>query len=232
MEIRGKSGLEAENQKVAGKFRRIQVVGLVCFLFVLVGIHFTIDGKFSVETLVAQATGNPLRSVLWLMLLFAIKSLTIVIPLLSLYVASGILFPPVWAVCVSFLGLAITMTLPYLLGRWSGAEELDYIKAKYPKIDKLVDIQKRNEFFASFIVRLIGWFPCDITSFYFGASRTSYPLYLFSGLLGSAVSVITNTLLGDVLMYPFSTAFFVLMVVKVLTSAGAIAIAYYFNRGK
>lgn len=175
MEIRGKSGLEAENQKVAGKFRRIQVVGLVCFLFVLVGIHFTIDGKFSVESLVAQATGNPLRSVLWLMLLFAIKSLTIVIPLLSLYVASGILFPPVWAVCVSFLGLAITTTLPYLLGRWSGAEELDYIKAKYPKIDKLVDIQKRNEFFASFIVRLIGWFPCDITSFYFGASRTSYP---------------------------------------------------------
>lgn len=232
MEIRRKSDGEAEDQRVAVKFRRIQVVGLVCFLFVLVGIHFTIDGKFSVESLVAQASGNPVRSVIWLLLLFAIKSLTIVIPLLSLYVASGILFPPVWAVCVSFLGLAITMTFPYLLGRWSGAEEMDYVKAKYPKIEKLVDIQKRNEFFASFIVRLIGWFPCDITSFYFGASRTDYPLYLFSGLLGSAISVITNTLLGDVLMNPLSLPFFLLMVIKVLTSAGAIAFAYFYNRGK
>lgn len=232
MEIRKKTGGEAEDHRVAVKFRRIQVVGLVCFFFVLLGIHFTIDGKFSVESLVAQASGNPVRSVIWLLLLFAIKSLTIVIPLLSLYVASGILFPPVWAVCVSFLGLAITMTFPYLLGRWSGAEEMDYIKAKYPKIEKLVDIQKRNEFFASFIVRLIGWFPCDITSFYFGASRTDYPLYLFSGLLGSAISVITNTLLGDVLMNPLSLPFFLLMVIKVLTSAGAIAIAYFYNRGK
>lgn len=232
MEIRKKTGGEAEDQRVAVKFRRIQVVGLVCFFFVLLGLYFTIEGKFSVESLVAQASGNPLRSVLWLMLLFAIKSLTIVIPLLSLYVASGILFPPVWAVCVSFLGLAVTMTLPYLLGRWSGAEEMDYIKAKYPKIEKLVDIQKRNEFFASFIVRLIGWFPCDITSFYFGASRTDYPLYLFSGLLGSAISVITNTLLGDVLMNPLSLPFFLLMVIKVLTSAGAIAFAYFYNRGK
>lgn len=232
MEIRRKSDGEAEDQRVAVKFRRIQVVGLVCFFFVLVGIHFTIDGKFSVESLVAQASGNPVRSVIWLLLLFAIKSLTIVIPLLSLYVASGILFPPVWAVCVSFLGLAITMTFPYLLGRWSGAEEMDYVKAKYPKIEKLVDIQKRNEFFASFIVRLIGWFPCDITSFYFGASRTDYPLYLFSGLLGSAISVITNTLLGDVLMNPLSLPFFLLMVIKVLTSAGAIAFAYFYNQGK
>lgn len=232
MEIRKKTGGEAEDQRVAGKFRRIQVVGLVCFFFVLLGLYFTIEGKFSVESLVAQASGNPVRSVIWLLLLFAIKSLTIVIPLLSLYVASGILFPPVWAVCVSFLGLAVTMTLPYLLGRWSGAEEMDYVKAKYPKIEKLVDIQKRNEFFASFIVRLIGWFPCDITSFYFGASRTDYPLYLFSGLLGSAVSVITNTLLGDVLMNPLSLPFFLLMVIKVLTSAGAIAFAYFYNRGK
>lgn len=232
MEIRRKSDGEAEDQRVAVKFRRIQIVGLVCFLFVLLGLYFTIEGKFSVESLVAQASGNPVRSVIWLLLLFAIKSLTIVIPLLSLYVASGILFPPVWAVCVSFLGLAVTMNLPYLLGRWSGAEEMDYIKAKYPKIEKLVDIQKRNEFFASFIVRLIGWFPCDITSFYFGASRTDYPLYLFSGLLGSAISVITNTLLGDVLMNPLSLPFFLLMVIKVLTSAGAIAFAYFYNRGK
>lgn len=229
--LKEKNSGDASEQEVSRRFRKIQVTALISFVFALVAIVITADGRVNIEAFAAHASGKPVRSVVLLLLLFGIKSLTIIVPLASLYIASGMLFSPVNAVIVSFLGLAVTLTVPYILGRWSGAEEIDYIKAKYPKIERIIEIQQKNEFFASLIVRLIGWFPCDIISYYFGACRTKYPVYIISALIGCAISVITNTLLGDVLLDPFSVQFVVIMLIKILVSAAAVAIAYLINRG-
>ena len=130
------------------------------------------------------------------------------------------------------MGLAITLTIPFILGRWSGAEEMEYIKKKYPKIEKVIEMQERNEFLASFVIRLIGWFPCDVLSFYFGACKTNYLKYITSALLGCSIGVITNTLLGDVILNPFSWQFIVLLLIKIAISASVIAITYRVNKGK
>lgn len=229
--LKDKNSGDASEQEVPRRFRKIQIIVLISFASALVAIVVAADGRVSVESLTANTRGKPVCSVGLLLILFGIKSLTIIVPLASLYIASGMLFSPVNAVIVSFLGLAVTLTVPYILGRWSGAEEIDYIKAKYPKIERIIEIQQKNEFFASFIVRLIGWFPCDIISYYFGACRTKYPVYIISALIGCAISVITNTLLGDVLLDPFSVQFVVIMLIKILVSAAAVAIAYLLNRG-
>ena len=198
----------------------------------LVVILLTRSGNVSIESITENAQGDSRKSIVSLMFLFAIKSLTIVIPLPSLYVASGILFSPLKAVLVSYLGLAITLTIPFILGRWSGAEEMEYIKKKYPKIEKVIEMQERNEFLASFVIRLIGWFPCDVLSFYFGACKTNYLKYITSALLGCSIGVITNTLLGDVILNPFSWQFIVLLLIKIAISASVIAITYRVNKGK
>ena len=207
-------------------------MALVCFVSALVVILLTRSGNVSIESITENAQGDSRKSIVSLMFLFAIKSLTIVIPLPSLYVASGILFSPLKAVLVSYLGLAITLTIPFILGRWSGAEEMEYIKKKYPKIEKVIEMQERNEFLASFVIRLIGWFPCDVLSFYFGACKTNYLKYITSALLGCSIGVITNTLLGDVILNPFSWQFIVLLLIKIAISASVIAITYRVNKGK
>lgn len=224
--------LNESDEKVSKRIRKIQVVAIVCFVLAIIVILLTRSGNFSVDSITENAQGNPKKSITSLMLLFAIKSLTIVIPLPSLYVASGILFSPIKAVIISYLGLAITLTIPFVLGRWSGSDEMDYIKKKYPKIDKVIEIQERNEFLASFVIRLIGWFPCDVLSFYFGACKTNYLKYITSSLLGCSIGVITNTLLGDVILNPLSWQFIVLLLIKIAISASVIAITYHVNKKK
>lgn len=224
--------LSQSEQDMSKKFKKVQIVALISFVSALIVIVLTLDGIVSIDSLTARVKGKPVSSLLLLLVLFAIKSLTIVIPLPSLYLASGILFSPIKAVCISYLGLFITLTIPYTLGRWSGTEAIDYLKKKYPKLDKVIEIQKENEFFANFIVRIIGWFPCDVLSFYFGACKTSYLTYIIASLLGCSIGVITNTLLGDLILNPLSKEFALMMLVKIAISVAAFFIAYSLNKDK
>lgn len=222
---------EAE-EAMSKKFKKVQVIALICFALALIVIVISLKGSISIDGLTSRVKGKPVSSFLLLLLLFAIKSLTIVIPLPSLYIASGALFPPVISVLVSYAGLAVTLTIPYILGRWAGAEAIEYLKKKYPKLEKLIEIQERNEFFANFIIRLIGWLPCDVLSFYFGSCKTSYPTYIIASLLGASIGVITNTLLGDLILNPLSKEFALLMLVKIIISIVAFFIAYSLNKDK
>lgn len=215
-----------------GQFKKVQIVAVISFVIALTAIFLSVKEHVTIESLTAGVAGNSARAAGFLWLLFAIKSLSVVIPLPSLYLASGLLFKPIKALCVSYVGYAITLTLPYVLGRWAGGAGIDYITANYPKIEKVLEFQKKNEFFANFIVRLIGWFPCDILSFYFGASNTPYITYLVASLLGASIGVVTNTLLGDVILDPFSKPFILLLLVKIAISAAAIAAVYFLNKEK
>lgn len=224
--------LDENDKAVKNRFKKIQIVALISFASILIVLILTRSGNVSIDSLTEKAAGNPKKSIITLISLFAVKSLTIIIPLPSLYVASGILFDPLKAVAVSYLGLAVTLTIPFILGRWSGTEEIHYIKKKYPKIEKVIEMQERNEFLASFIIRLIGWFPCDVLSFYFGACKTNYLKYITSSLLGASIGVITNTLLGDVILNPLSWQFMVMLVIKILISVSVVGITYLVNKDK
>ena len=224
--------LNESDKNVKKRYRKIQIVALVSFLSIIVVLLLTRTGNVTLDSIIENASGNPKKSIISLLALFAVKSLTIIIPLPSLYIASGVLFKPIKALLISYIGLAITLTIPFILGRWSGAEEMAYIKNKYPKIEKLIEIQDRNEFLASFIIRLIGWFPCDILSFYFGACKTNYIKYITSSLLGASIGVITNTLLGDVILDPLSWQFLTMILIKIFISVSVVAITYFVSKNK
>lgn len=224
--------LNESDKNVKKRYRKIQIVALVSFLSIIVVLLLTRTGNVTLDSIIENASGNPKKSILSLLALFAVKSLTIIIPLPSLYIASGVLFKPIKALLISYIGLAITLTIPFILGRWSGAEEMAYIKNKYPKIEKLIEIQERNEFLASFIIRLIGWFPCDILSFYFGACKTNYIKYITSSLLGASIGVVTNTLLGDVILDPLSWQFMLMLLIKILISVSVVLVTYFVNKNK
>lgn len=229
---KGAENNEANASVMKAQFKKVQIVAVISFVIALTAIFLSVKEHVTIESLTAGVAGNSARAAGFLWLLFAIKSLSVVIPLPSLYLASGLLFQPAKALCVSYVGYGITLTIPYILGRWAGGAGIDYITANYPKIEKVLEFQKKNEFFANFIVRLIGWFPCDILSFYFGASKTPYITYLAASLLGASIGVVTNTLLGDVLLDPFSKPFILLLLIKIAISAAAVAAVYFLNKGK
>ena len=204
---------------------------------IIMGIIFTVIVKksgepLSVNTILKYTPENTILAVGVLLLLFALKSLTIVFPLSILYLASGILFHSIVAVLVSTAGLAITITIPYWIGKYSGKQAVQEICQKYPKAGIVAKYQETNPFFACFITRIVGFLPGDIVSLYFGACDTEYGIYLAAGIAGSLLSIITTTLLGEKISDPFSIEFMVVLLCRILVSVGAVLIKYRLNQKK
>lgn len=201
---------------------------------VVMGIIFTVTVKksgqpLSVNTILRYTPENTILAAVILLAFFALKSLTVVFPLSILYFASGILFHSVAAALISTAGLAVTITIPYWIGKYSGKQAVQEICKKYPKAEMVARYQETNTFFACFITRIVGFLPCDIVSIYFGACDTAYPIYLAAGVSGSLLSIITTTLLGEKISDPFSVEFIIVLLCRILVSAGAVAINYRLN---
>ena len=201
---------------------------------VVMGIIFTVTVKksgqpLSVNTILRYTPENTILAAVILLAFFALKSLTVVFPLSILYFASGILFHSVAAALISTAGLAITITIPYWIGKYSGKQAVQEIWQKYPKAEMVARYQETNTFFACFITRIVGFLPCDIVSIYFGACDTAYPIYLAAGVSGSLLSIITTTLLGEKISDPFSVEFIIVLLCRILVSVGAVAINYRLN---
>lgn len=205
-------------------------IGII--IVILIVVMRNTEGGISVKTVLKYTPENTCLAVAVLFLFFALKSLTVILPLSVLYLASGILFSPFRALFVSTGGLAITLTIPYLIGYFSGKKVVQSIQERYPKTQKIMEYQKENTFFACFITRIVGVLPGDIVSLYFGACNTRYDIYLIAGIAGSLLSIITTTILGEKISHPFSIGFFVVLLCRVLVSSGSIFTNYILNKRK
>lgn len=220
--------------KQKNKWKRfIPVMAVVTIAIVLVCVVKISGEPLSVDTILKYTPKNIVLAVVLLIVLFGLKSLTIVLPLSILYLASGILFSPVAAVLVSTCGLAVSITIPYWIGRCSGKQITQDICRKYPKAKQLSEYQEENTFFACFITRIVGFLPGDIVSLYFGACGTTYLTYLVAGVSGSLLSIVTTTLLGEKLNNPFSVEFVIVLICRILVSVSSILVNHYYkNKGE
>ena len=139
---------------------------------------------------------NSFLAALVMLALFALKSVSFVIYGSLLYAASGILFSLPAAVAVNPLGMVIMSTVPYLIGEKAGAEKVRQIVERHPRAAMLQDMQRRNDFFFCFFIRLIGFLPSDLIGAYMGASGIRYLPYITGSLLGMLSNMITFPLMG------------------------------------
>ena len=122
----------------------ISFKALVYLIFLAIAVSaffiFT-DGDMSVEMLLEFTPKKPLLAVIVLLLLYALKCVTIFFPLLVLGIAAGHLLSPIAALTVNILGLVIILTLPYLIGRSVGMAAVEKLISQYPKFKQLVSKQ-------------------------------------------------------------------------------------------
>lgn len=180
------------------------------------GAAYLLSGReMSIDAIVSAAPENPWLAALFLVLLFGAKSMSVLLPLIVLYLAGGCLFPPGMAVAVNTAGLALCLTLPYWVGRISGEETVDRLGCKYPRLRQLAEKQRDNDWFISFFLRIISCLPGDVVSMYLGALKIPFWPYLTGSLAGSFPGVLVWTLLGQGAADPSSPKFFL--------SAGGVA---------
>ena len=98
----------------------------------------------SVEKILRYTPKEPVKAALLMLVFYAVKSVSFVFPIAVLQLAVGHLFSTGTALLVNFLGRAVTLALPYWMGRFSGASMVESLTAKYPKLKTVVDYQNGN----------------------------------------------------------------------------------------
>lgn len=186
--------------------------------------------EMSVETVLAYMPNNLLLAAGVLMIMYALKSLSLIFPILVLHVAAGMIFPVWTAMILNIVGTGIAYTIPYVIGRVSGASAADKLMEKYPKARDFIGIQKNSGWFLSFILRAVSCLPADIVSMYLGSIKTPYMTYITAGVLGTLPGLIPATVAGMSLMNPKSTVFIISVAATVITSLGSVLIYWMIKR--
>ncbi len=152
---------------------------------------------------------NIFWGIMAILVIYGVKSLTVVFPVPVLYAVVGTLFPTPAAMAVNLAGLTVELMLPYGLGRLAGTELHRYILEKYPKAKAVADFKEKHNFFMIYMIRLIGIFSVDLTSMMMGSSRLPFKNYLAGSLLGMLPTLLIVTFLGANVTDPKSPEFLI-----------------------
>lgn len=184
-------------QSTAGE-KLLKAVQILTILFLIVFLLwcFLHRDEFTIEQILHYTPENPFLAAVVLILLYALKSLTVFFFIGILMAAGGVLFSLPVALLVNVIGAAAAISVPYWIGRRRGTPYLEKLTQKHAKLAVVQNIQADNAFFTSLMVRAIGCLPCDVVSLYLGASGMHYPVYVAGGIVGFIPSILTFTLMG------------------------------------
>lgn len=189
----------------------------------LMGIYLFSDTKITAESVATYAPKNPLLAAIFLLFLYAVKSLTVFMPIIILHIAGGFLFSTPMALIVNIAGTSITFVLPYLVGKFSGADAMERVHSKVPQIQKIVSRIGNDNFFLSFILRAVSCLPGDVVSMFLGAKRVPFSNYFWGSFLGTLPGIITETLIGFSITNPSSPMFWISVGLTVLINVGSVS---------
>lgn len=203
------------------------VLAVCVLLFVC---FFAADRGFSVETVLALTPKSTVRAAVVLLLLYAVKSATVVFPLILLQIAAGHLFSKWAALGINFVGILIILTIPYWIGRAAGINTIRKLVQKYPKAGELIDRQQNSSFFLCFFLRVISCLPGDVVTMYLGATKTSFWQNLLGGTLGILPGMILATLMGSTIRDPRAPAFWISAILMAALSVSSFLLYYLYRR--
>lgn len=186
---------ERSNVKRQKALRTARNVVLILIWVGIIAICFIHRKALSAEGIARYTPTNPWLAAIVMLALFAVKSLSIVIYSGLLYAANGILFPLPVAIILNLIGTVIMVSLPYRIGRKTGASAVDEIREKYPRAESIHNMRSQNDFLFSFLARMVR-LPSDVVSLYMGAVNVEYKKYLLGSLMGILPHTITYPIIG------------------------------------
>lgn len=208
--------MNSKSHDKIGKIIRIipAVVSVVVIVFA-----FFLFRNTTFEDIVNFTPKNVFLSVAVMLALYAVKSISVVIPLTVFFVAGGVMYGMAGGIFVSILGLSVSFTLPYLIGRFSGAYLVGILEEKYPKIKKITEISNNNNFFVAYITRAVVFVPGDVVSTIHGATKMKYVPYLLGSILGVVPEMVFQVMIGHYIGEPVSAKMIISLVVMIVVSA-------------
>ena len=191
---------------------------------VLVVLYFRVFHGMSIEELLSYTPESYLLTALVVIGLYALKSLSIIMPYLAIELAVSTIFSTPAALALNLTGVTVVMIIPYLVGRFAHREMVAELIGKYGALEKLKRLGSENELFTAYITRVVNLLPCDIVSMTFGATGMRFGRYITGSFIGAAPGVIATTFLGANLHDPASPVFMVSLAATAAVSAVSLLI--------
>ena len=191
--------MKKDNEKII----KILQLCSVIFMLAMVGTMLVLINKFDINIenaahLSTYIKGGTFTIALIIIAFTVIKSFALVFPPAVIFAVSGLLFDNLWvAVLVNFIGVALSVIMPYYLGRFTGKDMLDTLKKKFPKIKKLDDFAGQNEFMVVYVVKASGVIPSDLMNVVYGAMNINFMKYFIASNIGMLPFNILFTLLAN-----------------------------------
>lgn len=202
--------MNTENTK-SNKIIKIIKTLNIFIIFSIILLSVLNYDKLTVENILKYTPDNKVLASFVILLLYVIKSISIVFPSAILYISTGKIFTFYTALLINSLGLLIILSIPYILGRIIGPSFVESIRIKYPKSQSLIDFKDNNGWFFVILTRIFKVIPGDIASILLGSLNIDYPLYLSLSFLVRFPPMLSNTFLGLGIQTNKFTGFFLSM---------------------
>ena len=194
--------MKNENEIRYGKLvKALQIASFVFMALMLaLCIWFLAKNHISVKTsdqLTQYLTGGEVTIALILIGFSIVKSFALVFPPAVLFVLSGLVFDAYWkAVLVNVVATALSLVLPYFLGRFTGKDMVQSLSQRFKAIKKLDDFTGENDFAVVLVFKAGGFLPSDLSSLLFGAMDIPFTPYFLASNLGMLLLNCLWTLVG------------------------------------
>ena len=200
----------------------------VCAVFMLVYLFG--GNSFSLEDILTYTPDSKLFAALFMVAMYAFKSLTVFFPITLLNIAGGFLFTPFHAIIVNSVGVIAELTVPYWVGRVSGSNSAGRFLAKHPKLSEMMEKNAKSSFFKAFFLRVIAILSGDAISMYLGATKLPFGVYLLGSFLGTFPSMVAATLVGTSITDPTSPMFWISIISTVSISLISVLIYWIWSK--
>lgn len=217
-----------ENKRDKSKIIRFIPLIIMISLFLFFSLNYR---NISTEDILNFTPSNYFLTAFVIILIYAVKSISMFISLSIIYISVVIIFPSFWAIAINIVGLTVCMTIPYFIGKFSGRGLLDKVASKYPKVKNIIEMKEDREWFFVFIIKILGFIPNEPSSLVFGSINTKYGTYVTAAVLAKTPSMIATTLLGSNINNPGTPEFKWSIIISIIIFIG-IGIFYRKNKDK
>lgn len=189
-------------KKNFSKFIKVLQIASGILMLGMVVLCFVLMNKYNIKVtnipeLASMIEGGTMVIALGIIAFSVVKSFALVFPPAVVFSICGYLMPNFFVgVIVNVISVFLSLSIPWFLGKFTGAGMVDTLKTKFKAVKKIDDFAGANEAQMTFVVKLSGLLPGDLSSLLFGAMNVSYKNYMIGANLGNLPLVLVYTGFG------------------------------------
>ncbi len=219
-------------EKNYGKLVKVLQIAAGVLMLAMVVVCIVLIQKYNIKVsnipeLSKMITGGTLTISLIIIAFSVVKSFALVFPPAVVFSICAYLLPNYWiALLVNVISVFLSLSIPYFLGKFTGEGMVNTLKNRFKAVKKIDDFAGAKEIQTTFVVKLSGLVPGDLSSLLFGAMGTSYKNFMIGANLGMLPLAIVYTGFGCALKTvgekPWLTAIPVVAIVIFVIVSGII----------